>query len=66
MAASKKAKLKLRLTDEQLRALRPLLEQTGRLSIAGEIEGGSLNVSFLACNAAFLACNAAFTLRAPR
>jgi len=55
-------KLQLKLTEEQLRVLKPLLEQTGTIKIAGEIEGGSLQVSFLACNAAFLACNAAFNV----
>lgn len=59
MAESKK--LAFTLTEEQLAALKPLLDATGKLKIAGEIEGNSLNVSFLACNMAFMACNMAFT-----
>ncbi len=62
MAKGKKAKLSLDLTEEQLRALRPLMEATGgQVKIAGTVDGKKLNVSFIACNAAFLACNAAFT-----
>jgi hypothetical protein len=64
MAESKGPKLSLQLSPEQLRALAPILEQTGKLGIAGEIEGNQLRVSFLACNAAFLACNAAFNIKA--
>jgi hypothetical protein len=64
MARSKAQKFQIRLTSAQLEALRPLLQQTGTLKIAGEIEDGALNVSFLACNAAFLACNAPFSLQA--
>jgi len=52
--------LSFKLTDEQLKALKPLLEATGKLKIAGELSGDTLKVSFIACNAAFLACNAAF------
>lgn len=55
-------KLQLRLTEEQLQTLKPLLQQTGSIKLAGEIEDGTLHVSFLACNAAFLACNAAFNV----
>ncbi len=54
-------KLAFNLTNDQLKALKPLLDQTGKLKIAGEIEGNRLNVSFLACNMAFIACNMAFT-----
>ena len=54
-------KLAFELTEQQLRALKPILEQTGKLKIAGEIEGTKLNVSFLACNMAFMACNTVFT-----
>jgi len=54
-------KFAFHLTDDQLKALKPLLDQTGKLKIAGEIEGNKLNVSFLACNMAFIACNMAFT-----
>ncbi len=62
MATGKKAKLSLQLTEEQLKALRPLMEATGgTVKIAGTVEGKNLEVSFIACNAAFLACNAAFT-----
>lgn len=60
---TKKAKLSLELTPEQLRLLKPLAESAGELKIAGSIEGNKLNVSFLACNAAFLACNAAFIVK---
>jgi hypothetical protein len=63
MAPSKQKKLLISLTEEQLQVLRPLLQKTGSLKIAGEIEGGALHVSFLACNAAFLACNAAFSFK---
>ena len=55
-------KLQLKLTEEQLHFLKPLLQQTGALKVAGEIKGGALHVSFLACNAAFLACNAPFNV----
>jgi hypothetical protein len=58
---SESKKLAFHLTDEQLKTIRPLLEQTGKLKIAGEIEGNKLNVSFLACNMAFIACNMAFS-----
>lgn len=58
-------KLSLELTDEQLKALRPILEATGELRIAGTITGRQLDVSFLACNAAFIACNAAFNVVSP-
>jgi hypothetical protein len=63
MTNSKQKKLRIKLSDQQLEVLRPLLQQTGTLKLAGEVEDGSLNVSFLACNAAFLACNAAFSIR---
>jgi hypothetical protein len=59
MADSKK--LAFQLSDEQLKTLKPLLDVTGKLKIAGEVEGDRLSVSFLACNMAFLACNMAFT-----
>ena len=54
-------KLAFQLTEDQLRTLKPLLDATEKLKIAGEIEGNKLSVSFLACNMAFLACNMAFT-----
>ena len=57
---AKKHSLSLELTDEQLAALKPLIEATGKLNIAGSIEGNKLSVSFIACNQAFLACNQAF------
>jgi hypothetical protein len=53
-------KLTLQLTDDQLAALKPIMEATNKIQIAGSIEGNQLSVSFVACNAAFLACNAAF------
>jgi len=60
-AKSKTTKLSLSLTDEQLKALKPLLDATGgSLKIAGTVAGKSLDVSFIACNAAFLACNSPF------
>jgi len=63
MAKAKKSKLSLVLTDEQLKALKPLLDATGgSLKIAGTVAGKTLDVSFIACNAAFLACNAAFDI----
>jgi hypothetical protein len=57
--------LSLKLNEEQLKELAPVIEATGRIKIAGSIEGDELNVSFIACNAAFLACNAAFKIGAP-
>jgi hypothetical protein len=63
MARARTQKLRLKLSEEQLRALKPILDQTGTLKVAGEIEDGTLHVTFLACNAAFLACNAAFSVR---
>jgi hypothetical protein len=61
MADQTEAKgLCFQLTEEQLKALKPLLETTGKLKIAGEFSGNTLKVPFIACNAAFLACNAAF------
>ncbi|RWD01456.1 MAG: hypothetical protein EOS58_25645 [Mesorhizobium sp.] len=59
MAENKK--LAFRLSDEQLKVLKPLIDATGKLKIAGEVEGDQLRVSFLACNMAFMACNMAFT-----
>ena len=59
-APKKKAKLSLVLTDEQLAALKPLIDATGKISIAGSIEGKSLDVSFIACNSPFIACNSPF------
>jgi hypothetical protein len=62
MASTKKAKLSLDLSPDQLKALKPLIESMdGPLKVAGTIHGNKLEVSFIACNAAFLACNAAFT-----
>ena len=52
--------LSFELTPEQLKVLKPLIDATGKIKIAGEISGETLKVSFIACNAAFLACNAAF------
>ncbi|WP_161520533.1 hypothetical protein [Bacillus cereus] len=63
---SNKSGLSFDLSPEQLEKLGPLIETTGKLKIAGTIEGNSLNVSFLACNAAFIACNAAFKIEAQR
>lgn len=63
MSSMKKAKLSLELSEEQLKALKPLMESMGGgpVKIAGSVSGNLLEVSFIACNAAFLACNAAFT-----
>jgi hypothetical protein len=52
--------LNLKLSEDQLRALKPLIESAGKIKIAGEVNGDTLKVSFIACNAAFVACNAAF------
>jgi hypothetical protein len=60
MSAKGGRRLSVELSDEQLRAIGPLVEATGRLKIVGTVEGRTLTVSHLACNAAFLACNAAF------
>ena len=53
-------KLSFELNREQLAALQPLIDATGRIRITGTIEGTRLTVSYIACNAAFMACNAAF------
>ena len=54
--------LSFTLTDEQMRALKPLVEATGKIKIAGEFTADNkLNISFIACNAAFIGCNASFT-----
>ncbi len=58
----RKSKLSLDLKEEQVKALTPLIEATGRLQIVGTLEGNQLKVSYIACNAAFLACNAAFRI----
>ncbi|RPJ59911.1 MAG: hypothetical protein EHM23_12395 [Acidobacteria bacterium] len=58
----RKSKLSLDLREEQVKALAPLLEATGRVQILGTLEGNQLRVSYIACNAAFLACNAAFKI----
>lgn len=60
MAEKEMKGLSFELTPEQLKALKPLIDATGKVKIAGEITGETLKVSFIACNAAFLACNAAF------
>jgi len=52
--------LSFELPPEQVEALRPLMSASGKVKIAGTVEGNRLDVSFIACNAAFLACNAAF------
>ena len=53
-------RLSFDLSDDQLSALAPLVEATGKVKVVGTLEGNRLTVSHLACNAAFLACNAAF------
>ena len=58
---SENKKLAFQLSEDQLKVLKPLLDATGKLKIAGDIEGDQLKVSFLACNMAFIACNMAFT-----
>ena len=55
-------KLAFQLSAEQLKVLKPLLDETGKIKITGEVVGDKLNVSFLACNMAFMACNMAFTV----
>jgi hypothetical protein len=60
MGDRKSKKLTFSLTDEQRRILQPLIEETGRIRVAGTIEDDELRVSFIACNAPFIACNAAF------
>ena len=62
MAKGKASKLSLRLTDEQLKVLKPLADMIGEVKVAGTIEDGNFNISFIACNAAFIACNAAFSV----
>lgn len=42
-------KLTLELSDEQLKALKPLIDATGSIKIAGDISGSTLKVSHLAC-----------------
>src|ERR687892_643168 len=41
-------RLSLELTQEQMRALAPLIEETGKLTIAGTVRGNELSVSFIA------------------
>ena len=55
MATTKKTgtNLSFQLTEDQMKALKPLLDQTGSLDIVGTIKQGKLAVSFLACQAAF-------------
>jgi hypothetical protein len=53
-------RLSFDLSDDQLSALAPLVEATGKVKVVGTLEGNRLTVSHLACNTAFLACNAAF------
>ncbi|TAZ73924.1 hypothetical protein ELH70_15330 [Rhizobium ruizarguesonis] len=58
---SESKKLAFQLSEEQLKVLKPLIDATGKLKIAGEVEGDKFSISFLACNMAFIACNMAFT-----
>jgi len=53
-------RLSLTISNDQLRKLQPLIDESGEVKIAGTLEGNQLRISFIACNAAFLACNAAF------
>lgn len=53
MDEKKSKMLSLELTEKQLAAIKPLIEETGRVDIAGMIEGNRLHVAYLACNAAF-------------
>lgn len=53
MATKNPSKLTFQLSDEQMKSLKPLLEQTGSVDIVGTIKDGKLAVSFLACQAAF-------------
>ncbi|WFU49166.1 hypothetical protein [Sinorhizobium terangae] len=55
-------KLTFQLTEEQMKAIKPLVEATGRIKMAGEVEGDQFKVSFLACNMAFMACNSPFVI----
>lgn len=50
---SKSSKLGIDLTEDQIKVIKSLLDQTGRISIAGTIEGNKLKVGFIACNAPF-------------
>ena len=59
-------RLSLTISNEQLRKLQPLIDETGEVKIAGTLEGNELRISFIACNAAFLACNAAFRVEGKR
>jgi hypothetical protein len=52
--------LSFKLSEEQLKVLKPLIDATGKLKIAAEVTGDQMKVSLIACNAAFLACNASF------
>lgn len=60
MSKKQGRRLSMELSDEQMKAIEPLVEATGRLKLAGTVEGRTLTVSHLACNAGFIACNAAF------
>ena len=46
-------KLSFDLTEEQLRVLKPILDQTGKVDIVASLEGKSLKIAMLACQAAF-------------
>jgi hypothetical protein len=58
--AKEAKRLSFKLTDEQLRALKPIIDAVGKIIIAGEITGDTLKFSFIACNSPFVACNSPF------
>lgn len=55
MAKANPRRLSFQLSEEQMKSLKPLLEQMGEINIVGTIKEGKLAVSFLACQAAFTA-----------
>ncbi len=53
MAPTSSKRLSFELTAEQLRKLKPILDETGRVDILASIDGSQLKIALLACQAAF-------------
>ncbi|WP_148058621.1 hypothetical protein [Pseudomonas frederiksbergensis] len=53
MATKKPSKLTFELSEEQMKSLQPLIDQTGSVDIVATIKEGKLAISYLACQAAF-------------
>ena len=48
-----KKKLTVELTKDQLKALQPILDNTGSVELVGSIEGSTLKIALLACQTFF-------------